>query len=86
MHSRQASTEYTRRGTAGEAMPKKIRELKAMLRKAGFLKRAGKGSHTVWKNPHVSGTIVLSGNDGSDARPYQERQVIDAIRKVEDQR
>nr|MDZ8038592.1 type II toxin-antitoxin system HicA family toxin [Nostoc sp. CreGUA01] len=29
-------------------MPKKIRELKAMLLKAGFTYRSGKGSHTVW--------------------------------------
>jgi hypothetical protein len=27
-------------------VPKKIRELKAMLRKAGFSSRPGKGSHT----------------------------------------
>jgi predicted RNA binding protein YcfA (HicA-like mRNA interferase family) len=65
-------------------MPRKIRELKAILRKAGFLRRAGKGSHSVWRHPQIDGTIVLSGNDGSDARPYQERQVNDAIREVED--
>ena len=30
-------------------MPKKIRELKALLRKAGFAQRAGKGSRTLRK-------------------------------------
>jgi predicted RNA binding protein YcfA (HicA-like mRNA interferase family) len=35
-------------------MPKKIRELKAMLRKAGFRWRPGKGSHTIWEHPLAS--------------------------------
>ena len=63
-------------------MPKKIRELKAMLRKAGFVERSGKGSHTVWAHVSLSEKIVLSGKDGHDAKPYQEKDVSLALKKV----
>ena len=62
-------------------MPKKIRkirELKQMLRKAGFTCKAGKGSHTKWKHPRAM--VVLSGKDGDDAKPYQEREVETALK------
>ena len=49
-------------------MPKKIRELKAMLRKAGFVVKPGKGSHTVWGHPALTAKIALSGGDGDDAQ------------------
>ena len=65
-------------------MPKKVRELKAMLRKAGFTWRPGKGSHTVWEHPLATKAVVLSGNDGRDAKPYQQDQVerqIEAVRR-----
>jgi predicted RNA binding protein YcfA (HicA-like mRNA interferase family) len=62
-------------------VPKKNRELKAMLRRAGFLQVAGgKGSHTKWRHPNLSRTLTLSGNDGADARKYQEENVAEAIR------
>jgi len=64
-------------------MPKKIRELKAMLRKAGFVQRAGKGSHTVWAHANLAEKVVLSGNDGKDAKPYQEKDVLAALKRVE---
>lgn len=67
-------------------MPKKIRELKALLRKAGFSSREGKGSHTVWTHTRLKDrddAIVLSGGDGDDAKPYQERDVARALRKLE---
>ncbi|MEM8637555.1 MAG: type II toxin-antitoxin system HicA family toxin [Cyanobacteria bacterium P01_G01_bin.54] len=64
-------------------MPKKIRELKAMLRKAGFIEHSGKGSHTKWLHPAYPGRITMSGKDGSDAKPYQEQEVSQAIRVVE---
>jgi len=67
-------------------MPKKVRELKALLRKAGFTCRPGKGSHTVWDHPLLTGRpIVLSGKDGRDARRYQETRVIEAIAQLENQ-
>jgi predicted RNA binding protein YcfA (HicA-like mRNA interferase family) len=63
-------------------MPKKIRELKNILRKAGFKESSGKGSHTTWSHPLLSGKIVLSGKDGSDAKPYQEKDVEKALQTL----
>jgi predicted RNA binding protein YcfA (HicA-like mRNA interferase family) len=62
-------------------MPKKVRELKSVLKKAGFslLPRRGKGSHSYWIHPDLERPIVLSGKDGSDAKPYQEQDVIEAL-------
>lgn len=66
-------------------MPKKIRELKAMLRKAGFSEESGKGSHVNFWYEGVHGTFVtLSGQDGQDARSYQEKQVCSALSRVRD--
>jgi predicted RNA binding protein YcfA (HicA-like mRNA interferase family) len=57
-------------------MPKKIRELKSLLMKAGFNYRAAKGSHTRWVHPLLpSEPITIAGNDGDDAKPYIEKQV-----------
>ena len=66
-------------------MPRKLRELKALLRKAGFIQRTGKGSHTVWLHPSLNDAVVLSGNDGDDAKPYQQRDVDLALKKLEGQ-
>ena len=66
-------------------MPRKIRQLKSMLRKAGFTRRPGKGSHTNWSHPRLPGqAVTVSGNDGDDAKPYQEKQVREAIKAVEE--
>jgi predicted RNA binding protein YcfA (HicA-like mRNA interferase family) len=65
-------------------MPKKIRELKAMLLKAGFKEIPGKGSHTKWLHPLFPGRLTLSGKDGSDAKRYQEKEVGDAINQVKE--
>ncbi len=57
-------------------MPRKIRELKADLRQAGFeeLRRRGKGNHSYWEHPAVPAARVnLAGTDGGDAQHYQER-------------
>ena len=53
-----------------------------MLKKAGFSERSGKGSHTKWLHPLYPGRITLSGKDGDDARPYQEKEVQEAIKVV----
>lgn len=65
-------------------MPQKVRELKAMLSKAGFFVRAGKGSHTIWEHPDLSIEIVISGRDGDDAKPYQELDVRKILRKLKE--
>jgi predicted RNA binding protein YcfA (HicA-like mRNA interferase family) len=66
-------------------MPKKVRELKNMLKKAGFTCKSGKGSHTKWSHPRLDRSLVLSGKDGSDAKPYQEKEVARALEQVEGQ-
>ncbi len=65
-------------------MPKKIRELKSMLLKAGFklLPKRGKGSHSIYRHPLFSEDVKLSGKDGTDAKPYQEKNVKQAIKEV----
>jgi predicted RNA binding protein YcfA (HicA-like mRNA interferase family) len=64
-------------------MPKKVRELKAMLRKAGFAEDSGRGSHVNFWYPGIPGTFVtVSGNDGDDARRYHEKHVAAAIARV----
>lgn len=63
-------------------MPKKIRELKQMLKKAGFVNFPGKGSHNHWLHSLYSGKITLSGKDGADAKRYQEQEVKNAIEEV----
>ncbi|MEB3215815.1 MAG: type II toxin-antitoxin system HicA family toxin [Nostocales cyanobacterium 94392] len=65
-------------------MPKKIRELKKLLLKAGFTSRSGKGSHTNWYHPLLPGKVTLSGKDGSDAKAYQEKDVNNAIQIIEE--
>ena len=63
-------------------MPRKVRELKADLRRAGFSEQPGKGSHTGWQHPLLADKLTLSGHDGDDARPYQERMVRDILGKL----
>jgi predicted RNA binding protein YcfA (HicA-like mRNA interferase family) len=63
-------------------MPKKIRELKQLLRQAGFSELPGKGSHTNWVHSLYAGKITVSGQDGSDAKRYQEKEVQAAIEIV----
>lgn len=66
-------------------MPKKIRQLKAELKKAGFVSRAAKGSHTYWQHYLYHDLyITLSGQDGDDAERYQEKDVKELIREVKD--
>jgi len=54
-----------------------------MLCRAGFVERAGKGSHTVWTHPDVREVVVLSGSDGDDAKTYQERDVQRVLQMAE---
>ena len=64
-------------------MPKKIRELKQMLRQAGFTEIPGKGSHTNWIHPLYPGKLTVSGKNGNDAKRYQEKDVLKAIDEIE---
>ena len=68
--------------SALSCMPKKIRELKSLLLKAGFIWEPGKGSHTKWSHPLLPGKLTLSGKDGADAKLYQERDVETALQRL----
>ncbi len=57
-------------------MPRKIRQLKANLRQVGAYQVSQEGSHSRWKHPSAPKiTVILSGHDGDDAKPYQEKAV-----------
>ena len=64
-------------------MPRKIRQLIADLESAGFARTAGsKSSHRKFRHSRFAGAVILSGQEGADAQPYQEKQVRNAIREV----
>ena len=63
-------------------MPRKIRDLIRDLERAGFVNRGGRGSHRNFD--HDRGPrVTISGQEGDDAKPYQEREVRRAIEEVE---
>ena len=66
-------------------MPRKVRDLVKDLRDAGFalIPGAGKGSHRKFTHLNYNGAVTLSGQDGDDAKSYQEKQVNRAIEEVE---
>jgi hypothetical protein len=65
-------------------MPRKIRQLKRDLRRAGAEKVHQKGDHEKWAHPLVRDYYVaLSGADGDDARRYQEHQVSELLRWIQ---
>jgi predicted RNA binding protein YcfA (HicA-like mRNA interferase family) len=51
------------------------------LTTAGFADCGGKGSHRNFKHPKGV-RITISGKPGSDAKPYQEKAVKQALRQV----
>lgn len=63
-------------------MPRKVRELIRDLERAGFDNRGGKGSHRNFIHPYCPLTVTISGREGDDAHPYQEKAVKKALREV----
>jgi predicted RNA binding protein YcfA (HicA-like mRNA interferase family) len=64
-------------------MPRKIRQLKTDLRQAGAYQVSQEGSHTKWRHSSVPTiTVILSGHDGEDAKPYQEKAVREFLRQI----
>jgi predicted RNA binding protein YcfA (HicA-like mRNA interferase family) len=64
-------------------MPRKIRQLIADLEGAGFTTvPGGKGSHRKFRHLRFAGSLILSGKEGDDALPYQEKEVRNAIREI----
>ncbi len=66
-------------------MPRKLRELKADLIRAGFeyLPKRGKGSHERWRHPLLNQTMTLSGKDGDDVPPYLEKQLRKLLQELD---
>ena len=64
----------------------KNRILKSRLSKAGFVRRPkrGKGSHSIWQHYLYSITVVQSGKDNSDAKPYQVKTLKLVLQKIAD--
>lgn len=62
-------------------MVRKLRELRRDLRDAGFrvIADRGKGDHELWRHAPTNTTVGIDGRDGEDAKPYQEREVKQAI-------
>jgi predicted RNA binding protein YcfA (HicA-like mRNA interferase family) len=59
-------------------MPRKIHQLVADLEGAGFAHCSTNGSHRKFR--HAKGiTVILSGQSGSDAHHYQEKNVRKAV-------
>jgi predicted RNA binding protein YcfA (HicA-like mRNA interferase family) len=65
-------------------MSRKIRQLVKDLTDAGFYEIAGggKGAHRKFTHAKYAGAVTLSGHAGDDAKPYQEKQVKEAIEAV----
>mgnify|MGYP005713652727 CR=1 FL=1 len=65
-------------------MARKVRELVQDLKDAGFyeISGGGKGSHRKFTHTKYAGAVTLSGKSGGDAKPYQEKQVKQAIEMV----
>ncbi len=61
-------------------MPKKLAQLLIDLARAGFVNRGGKGSHRNYEHP--SGYRLLVSVHKGEAKPYQQRDIEEAIRSV----
>jgi len=64
-------------------MPKKIREIKKILKDSGFLMREGKGSHSNWKHPQLEMIVTIARRDGDDTPLYLEKLVEEALTQLE---
>lgn len=65
-------------------MPRKIRQLVSDLEAAGFVRvPGGKGSHRKFRHGKFPGFVLISGSDGDDAQHYQEKQVRNALRRIQ---
>jgi predicted RNA binding protein YcfA (HicA-like mRNA interferase family) len=65
-------------------MPRKIRELKAQIKREGFiyLPKRGKGSHERWRHPLLRKTLTIAGKDGDDVPPYLEKQLQQLLNEI----
>jgi predicted RNA binding protein YcfA (HicA-like mRNA interferase family) len=64
-------------------MPRKVRDLIKDLEKRGFECQPGKGSHRKFKHPKLAKPIIISGQLGSDAMRYQEKELKTAFDQLD---
>lgn len=69
-------------------MPRKVREIIADYRRAGFsvIASKGKGSHRKALHPLVPGAAIISGQEGADAKPYQEAELRERLKRLAEAR
>jgi hypothetical protein len=67
-------------------MPRKLRQLKADLKREGYYLDHMTGDHAIWMHPLIPGHVNIAGNDGDDAQPYQEKAVREAVRVAREAR
>lgn len=48
-----------------------------------FVPRIEEYNPSTWMHPHLDDVVVLSGSDGDDVKPYQQRDVDLVLRKLE---
>lgn len=66
-------------------MPRKIRELRSALSKAGFKVIRTRGSHQRWIHPLLPEfPLSIAGKDGDDAKAYLEKLVEAALKALQD--
>lgn len=65
-------------------MPRKKREIRRDYRLMGFTERIGKGDHTVFSHPLVAKHYAVDGRDGLDAQRYDEKNLLDARRALDE--
>lgn len=64
-------------------MPRKLRELRADLRRTGWQIARQRGSHQTWKHDLIpERRVTLAGKDSADAKPYQKQAVQEALEEV----
>ncbi|MDI1248534.1 MAG: type II toxin-antitoxin system HicA family toxin [Lacunisphaera sp.] len=64
-------------------MPRKLRELIADLRRAGFVQEPARGSHRKFRHPKGITAILSGHHEGVDVHHYQEKQI---RQKIEESR
>lgn len=67
-------------------MPRKIRQFKKELTDLGFTSRSGKGRHQVWNHRLLIKPIIISAKDGADVPGYLEKDLKDAIEKLNEEK
>jgi hypothetical protein len=65
-------------------MPRKKRQIRDDYRAAGSFERQRRGDHTVFFDPGLPKHFAVDGSDGTDAKPYDERNLREALRTQAD--